>query len=188
MPSTTLVPGQPASQRSMAPSFAALRLVKVPDGAPPYDCETDHAGLPAAAGPRDAGPGHHAQRPDDFTSLNASPDAAGGGAWPRQLALAMVEILAGLRPMRQALPVTTERTRARIRRLAAILASDRQPRIRRVVAFRPTASAVEVAVVASFGARTRALAMRFEHVAARPAAPGLPHRPARWLCTEIEGA
>jgi hypothetical protein len=41
-------------------------------------------------------------------------------------------------------------------------------------------------VVVSFGPRSRALAMRFEHVPARQPAPGLPARPARWLCTEIE--
>ena len=41
-------------------------------------------------------------------------------------------------------------------------------------------------VVVSFGPRTRALAMRLEYVAGREAAPGLPARPARWLCTEFE--
>jgi hypothetical protein len=41
-------------------------------------------------------------------------------------------------------------------------------------------------VVACIGPRTRALALRFEHLAARQAAPGLPPRPARWLCTAIE--
>jgi hypothetical protein len=40
--------------------------------------------------------------------------------------------------------------------------------------------------VLSFGPRSRALALRLEHVPPRPPAPGLPGRPARWLCTEIE--
>ena len=34
--------------------------------------------------------------------------------------------------------------------------------------------------------RSRALAIRFEHVPARSPVPGRPARPARWLCTEIE--
>jgi hypothetical protein len=51
---------------------------------------------------------------------------------------------------------------------------------------RPAARVVEMTVVASFGPRSRALAMRFEHVAARPAAPGWTARPARWLCTALE--
>jgi hypothetical protein len=43
-----------------------------------------------------------------------------------------------------------------------------------------------VTVIAGFGPRARALAMRFEHLAARPSVPGLPPRPARWLCTDLE--
>ena len=49
---------------------------------------------------------------------------------------------------------------------------------------RPAARVVEMTVVLSFGPRSRALALRLELV--RPPAPGLPGRPARWLCTEIE--
>jgi hypothetical protein len=41
-------------------------------------------------------------------------------------------------------------------------------------------------MVVSFGSRSRALAMRFEHVPARLSVPGRPARAARWLCTEIE--
>jgi hypothetical protein len=51
---------------------------------------------------------------------------------------------------------------------------------------RPTAGVVEMTMVVGFGPRSRALAMRFEHVPARPPVPGRPARPARWLCTEIE--
>jgi hypothetical protein len=98
----------------------------------------------------------------------------------------MVEILAGVRPVRQVVPWATDQTLVEIRDLIPRFASDRRPRIQRVVTSRPTASAVEMSVVASFGSRTRALAMRFEQIAARQAAPGLPPRPARWLCTAIE--
>jgi hypothetical protein len=58
--------------------------------------------------------------------------------------------------------------------------------IRRIVTSRPAARVVEMTVIVSSGPRSRALAMRFEHVAARQAAPCLPARQARWLCTELE--
>jgi hypothetical protein len=41
-------------------------------------------------------------------------------------------------------------------------------------------------VIVSFGPRPRALALRFEHVAEQPAAPGRLARPARWVCTAVE--
>jgi hypothetical protein len=97
-----------------------------------------------------------------------------------------VEILAGSRPPRQIVPWTTDRVRAQIDLLSQVLASDQRPRIRRIMTSRPAARVVEMTVVVSFGPRSRALAMRFEHVPARQPAPGLPARPARWLCTEIE--
>jgi hypothetical protein len=97
-----------------------------------------------------------------------------------------VEILAGSRPPRQIVPWTTDRVRARIDLLSQVLASDQRPRIRRIMTSRPAARVVEMTVVVSFGPRSRALAMRFEHMPPRQPVPGLPVRPARWLCTEIE--
>jgi Family of unknown function (DUF6459) len=179
MPPTTLAPEQPP--------FAALRLVKVPDGAPPYDGETHRAGPGGAAARAEAGSCHDAPQRAGCSAPAASPAVAGTtAALPRQLAQVMVEILAGMRPMRQVVPMTTDRARERIRHLAPALSSDRQPRIRSFRTSRPAGHVLEIAVVASFGSRTRAVAMRFEHVAGREAAPGLPARPARWLCTEIE--
>jgi hypothetical protein len=105
---------------------------------------------------------------------------------PRQFAQVIVEILAGSRPLRQTVGWTTDRVRAQIGDLAQLLASGQRPRIRRVVMSQPVASVVEMTVVVSFGARSRALAMRFEHMPARQPVPGLPARPARWLCTELE--
>ena len=107
-------------------------------------------------------------------------------AWPRRLAVVIVEVLAGVRPDRQLVTLATDRVRARIAGLAPLLACDRRPRITRIVTSRPAARVVEMTVVANFGPRSRALALRVEHVAARPAAPGWPARPARWLCTAIE--
>jgi hypothetical protein len=167
----------------------SVRLVEIPDAAPAYDCESHGAGCPVArdqvpAEPHDAGPGVAHSSP---AGPGASPGGAGTtAAWPRQFAQVMVEILAGVRPQRQIADWTTDRVRMQIRHLGPVLAADRRPRIQRVVTSRPAASVVEMTVVVSFGPRSRALAMRLEYVAARPGAPGLPARPARWLCTELE--
>jgi hypothetical protein len=111
--------------------------------------------------------------------------ASVAAAWPGHFAHVVVEILAGARSTRQIIPCTTDRVRAQIGHLVPLLASDQRPRIQRIVASRPAAQVVEMTVVVSFGPRSRALAIRCEHIPARPAAPGLPSRPARWLCTEL---
>jgi hypothetical protein len=206
------------------PELSALRLVKVPDAAPPFDCEVHGARCAARAGglavavTADA-PGVSVAHTDAPGVSVADTDAPGGPvadtvapggpvadtiaagtaalalapaaadpttAQPRHLALVVVEVLAGVRPQRQLVPLATDRVRARIAGLAPLLACDRRPRVARIVTSRPAARVVEMTVVVSFGPRSRALAMRFEHVAARPAAPGWPARPARWLCTAIE--
>jgi hypothetical protein len=201
-----------------------LRLVTVPDTAPPYDCETHGATCPAGretAGRDTAGadplgltgqpkervtPGGTPARPDPLRreaaagpgtlADSASPASSASpgtrlapdgqdAAWPLQFAQVVVEILAGARSPRQIVPCTTDRVRAHIGQLMPLLASDQRPRIQRILTSRPTARAVEMTVVVSFGPRSRALAVRCEHLPARPAAPGLPPRPARWLCTEL---
>jgi hypothetical protein len=170
-------------------------LISIPDGAPAYDCETHGAACPAARSPVDgvglagepAKVGAAEPQPRPSGRAPAGQGAAGTTtAWPRQFAQVMVEILAGVRPQRQIDPLTTDRVRAQIRHLGPILAADQRPKIQRVVTSRPAAGVVEMTVVVSFGPRSRALAMRLEYVAAREAAPGLPTRPARWLCTELE--
>jgi hypothetical protein len=189
-----------------------LHLVTVPDAAPPYDCPVHGARCsPRVAGRTvpDAVDTTAAERPavlappaadadpfgaDSLGADRAGADAAGAdvagadvaGAWLRRLAVVIVEVLAGVRPDRQLVPLATDRVRARIRGLVPLLACDRRPKIARIVTSRPTAQVVEMTVVVHFGARSRALAMRFEYVAARPASPGRPARPARWLCTAIE--
>ena len=200
-----------------------LRLVTVPDTAPPYDCEPHGAMCPAGrdtAGaaplgltgqpPERVSPGGTPGRPDPLRreaapgpgpgpgtpADSASPASSAspgtrlvpdgqGAAWPLQFAQVVVEILAGARSPRQIVPCTTDRVRAHIGQLMPLLASDQRPRIQRILTSRPTARAVEMTVVVSFGPRSRALAVRCEHLPARPAAPGLPPRPARWLCTEL---
>jgi Family of unknown function (DUF6459) len=184
----------------------SLRLITVPDTAPPYDCEAHGAACPAgrdlagrdAAGSRPAGvdpaavdslgagqPPEPAPPEASASPANALAPERLGPAWPLQFAQVVVEILAGARSPRQIVPCTTDHVRAQIGALMPLLASGHRPRIRRILTSRPTAHAVEMSVVVSAGPRSRALAIRCEHLPARPAAPGLPARPARWLCTEL---
>jgi hypothetical protein len=177
----------------------ALRQVEVPDGAPPYDCEAHGTACPAVravvAVGAVAGGAHEADGDSRSVPVAASRSVLGGGAagaadpvraLPWQFAQVIVEIMAGLRPPKQLIGLTTERARAQVQRLAPLLASDRRPKIARIVTSRPTAGAVEMTVVVRVGPRSRALAVRLEHLAARPATPGRPARPDRWLCTAVE--
>ena len=138
---------------------------------------------PEPGAPRTAGsPG-----PALGLSAGQAPDGADPAiVWSRQFAQVIAEILAGARSPRQLIPWTTEPVRARIGQLSQALVPGQKPRIRRIVTSRPTVRVVEMTVVLSFGPRSRALALRLEQLPARRPAPGLPARPARWLCTEIE--
>jgi hypothetical protein len=174
------------------PEIPALRLTAVPVGTPPYDGEPSDgggegqlaqapAGLAAAAGGL-AGAG--IPSPD-----MAEPNPAGpAGALARQFAQAIIEAIAGTRPFRQVAGSATERVQAQVQRLIPLLRTDGAPRVRRILTSRPDTNVVEVTVIAAFGPRTRALALRFEQLPGKPAAPGIPERPPRWLCTEIETA
>jgi hypothetical protein len=219
MPSRTLPPGlRPAPEPPAPPAPPALlraaeavtsadlpglRLVIVPDTAPPYDCEAHGTACPAQRDPAGAEPvsprgagwapepvsartAAWPAAPGTGSASAASSAAAAAPAWPRQFAQVVVEILAGARSPRQIVPCTTDRVRAQIALLTPLVAADRPPRIQRIVMSHPAAHAVEMTVVVSFGPRARALAIRCEHLPPRPAAPGRPGRPARWLCTELE--
>jgi hypothetical protein len=107
----------------------------------------------------------------------------------------LTEALAGARPPGQILPWTSKRARSQFLRLLRAFGSGDvgggraggsargggQPRIVRVVATRPARDAIEMSVVARFGERVRALAVRLERTA-RPDSPG------EWICTDIEAA
>jgi Family of unknown function (DUF6459) len=118
------------------------------------------------------------------------PAAAGGGgpALPSQFARVLVETLAGTRPPRQLTSWTTERARSRIQRMGPLLTAGQPARLRRVVARQPAADVIEMTVLLSVGPQIRALAVRLEHTAPRPASLGRPTRPGRWLCTQVEAA
>ncbi len=190
MPSRTLPPA-----RHQAPE---PQLIIVPDVDPPYDGDVLgavwpewHAG-PGAEPPHDGEqtaaaelPGSEAECPA-LSGWSVSSASAGTSVWPRQFAQVLVEILAGARSPRQIVTCTTDRVRANLDILTPQVTGGARPRIARIVMSHPTTRAVEMTVIVSFGPRARALALRCEHLPPRPAAPGLPGRPARWLCTELE--
>ena len=230
-----LVPGfaRPPGQRRPLPDAVAVRMLAVPDSAPPYDDEPGTSERPcqAAGGPlprrdepagrpmpgsrpmpgggqlqgrdepagrpmpgsgpnRDgqAGPGGQppARRPAAARSLARNPAAPPG--WPSQFAQVLAETLAGSRPPRQIAPWTTERARRHIQRLGPLLAAGEQPRVRRVVTFRPTIDVVEMTVIVGIGPRVRALAIRLERDGPREASPGRGAQAARWVAVAVEAA
>jgi hypothetical protein len=146
--------------------------------------------VPSPCANRERGAQGGAEPPGPSLTLSAGRPADGAAdpvvAWSRQFAQVIAEILAGARSPRQLAPWTTERVRDRIGLLTQTLTPGQRPRIRRIVTSRPAARVVEMTVVLSFGPRSRALALRLEQLPGRQPAPGLPARPARWLCTEIE--
>ena len=156
-----------------------------------------------APGETQAGVAH--DRPDGGT-LGADKGVATGEDWSRQFALLLTEALAGARPIRQILPLTTDRARAQLDKLMPLFSSGQRPRVQRVITSRPTSDAIEMTVVVSVGTRTRALAVRLERVfhpqggvtrgggtRSRLPGPAIPRAqagrtPPQWLCTAIEAA
>ena len=180
-----VLPSPAAEEVPLVAAFGGLRLVEVPGGWPPYDCEVHGATCTCAVA--DPGVPGRAEPPGAARPISPGHGAADPAvAWSRQFAQVIAEILAGARSPRQLAPWTTERVRNRIVLLTQTLTPGPRPRIRRIVTSRPTAGVVEMTVILSFGPRSRALALRLEHVPGRQPAPGRPARPARWLCTEIE--
>ena len=189
--SASLLPVLPSPASEAVPlvtapvtAFGGLRLIEVPGDWPPYDCEVHGATCTCAVA--DPGVPGRAEPPGAARPISPGRGADPVVAWSRQFAQVIAEILAGARSPRQLAPCTTERVRNRIALLTQTLTPGQRPRIRRIVTSRPTARVVEMTVILSFGPRSRALALRLEHVPGRQPAPGLPARPARWLCTEIE--
>jgi Family of unknown function (DUF6459) len=210
-----LVPGfgRPPVPPRPLPDATAVRLLPVPDSAPPYDDEvTDgeraaprpqpltlappEAPAPAAQDGRpaaapDPGPERprESRRPTGTPGPPAQPRRpAAEPRWPSQFAQVLAETLAGARNQGQIVPWTTDQARRRIRQLGPMLAAGTAPRVHRVMTSRPTDSAVEMTVVVGFGSRVRALAVRLERDGPHQASPGRDARAARWVCTVIEAA
>ena len=192
-------PNAPGGHRPL-PDPAAVRLCLVPDSAPPYDDalpsgEPDR-GRDTSSGPATGGPVEGrpvAGRPVAGRPVAGRPVTTAAPAWPSRFAQVLAETLAGSRPPRQIDPWTTQQAREDIHRLGPRMASVQRPRIRRVVTYRPASDVMEMAVVVGFGPRVKALAVRLEHTAPRPAA--LPaagtaggRAATRWVCTAVEAA
>jgi hypothetical protein len=214
-----LVPGfEPAPARSRPlPDAAAVRLLLVPDSAPPYDDrlgKADHrdrpSGFPApdepsrsherlappGSGEPPAPPGPHDRPAPSGSGERPAPRTLGprrcgpvtAAQWPSQFAQVLAETLAGSRSQGQIAPWTTNQARRRIRQLGPMLAAGAVPRVRRVMTSRPAAGVVEMTVIVGCGPKVRALAVRLERDGRRGGRPGRDAGAARWICTAVEAA
>ena len=191
-----LVPGveRPPARRRPLPDAAGVRLIAIPDSAPPYDDElratTGTARKPGrlslVTAPRAVPTPEAAPAQPGVTPARREEPAA--AEWPGRFAQVLAETLAGSRPQGQIVPWTTDQARKRIRQLGPMLAGGVQPRVRRVVTSRPTPGVVEMTVIVGFGSSVRALAVRLERDGPQLASPGRAAKAARWVCTAIEAA
>jgi hypothetical protein len=196
-----LVPGferAPARRRPL-PDAGAVRLVVVPESAPPYDdgsagacpqpgpppCPAGAKPAGPSGAPTTAGPARSGDEPQRGSP--AGPQRP-GAAWPSKFAQVLAETLAGSRPQGQIKPWTNDRARRLIRQLGPMLATGTAPRVHRVVATRPAPGVVEMTVLVGCDRRVRALAVRLERQEPRFATPGRAATAGRWVCTAIEAA
>jgi hypothetical protein len=196
-----LVPGferAPTRSRPL-PDAAAVRLLLVPDSAPPYDDRprgADHRGRPSRSPALDEPPVPHERlAPPGPGEPPASPglgprhgERVTASRWPSQFAQVLAETLAGSRSQGQIAPWTTDQARRRIRQLGPMLAAGAAPRVRRVLTSHPAAGVVEMTVIVGCGPKVRALAVRLERDGGRGGRPGRDARAARWICTAVEAA
>ena len=182
-----LVPGferTPTRTRPL-PDAAAVRLVVVPDSAPPFD---DGRAVSPAGRREPPEPLRARERlgtPEPGRDRDRKAAAAG---WPSQFAQVLAETLAGSRPQGQITPWTTDQARRLIRQLGPMLAAGPVPRVRRVLASQPAEGVVEMTVVVGCGPRIRALAVRLEQDRPHRAGRGRDTSTAGWGCTAIEAA
>jgi Family of unknown function (DUF6459) len=203
-----LVPGlerAPTRKRPL-PDAAAVRLLLVPDSAPPYDDRpgrADHRDRPSGSAAPDepsmsperlAPPGSGAPpappiSPSPFTGRGPRHRGPGPATqWPSQFAQVLAETLADSRSQGQIAPWTTNQARRRIRQLGPMLAAGAAPRVRRVMTTRPAAGVVEMTVIVGCGPKVRALAVRLERDGRPGGRPGPDAGAARWICTAVEAA
>jgi Family of unknown function (DUF6459) len=177
------------------PESLAIRTLRVPEIAPPYDdIQQDREGRHERARTRadrfavGGGTGRAGQeRPAAGAGITVPgptghPLVVTAAAWPSQFAQILAETLAGYRPERHLEPWTTERARRRISQLGPMLAGARQPRVRRVVLSAPAGDVLEMTIIVDVGSRIRAIAVRLE----QPGRRGPADR--RWRCTDVEAA
>ena len=113
--------------------------------------------------------------------------------WPARFARMLTEALAGSRPARQILPWTSKRAQSQFDRLlrgfrlGGAGSAAGQSRVLRVLTTRPAQDVIEMSVIAGFGPRTRALALRLERASGEhPEA--CDNASGGWVCTDIEAA
>ena len=207
------MPPPPPSPSTQPPGSVTVRLLAVPDSAPPYDDATATAVTPTPAEGATAADGHFPAG-DAASACSNAPDSgttragtkAGGpaapsspkpadlesgtaaGAWPSQFAQVLAETLAGSRTQGQIARWTSDQARRRIRQLGPMLAAGTVPRVRRIVTTCPAAGVVEMTVVVGCGTRVRALAVRLERDRPRQLRSGHDAAPGRWVCTAVEAA
>jgi hypothetical protein len=136
---------------------SAIQIMPLPELWPPLDHEPPASTELAGFGNVQA------------LSLDAEP------ALPRQFAVLLAEVLAGVRQVKQLMPWMSTRGSIHLRRLMPLFNVGHQPRVLRVLTTRPAPDVIEMTMVVVTGPRTRALAIRLEHGS-------------RWLCTDIEAA
>ncbi len=176
----------------------AVKMLPIPESAPPYDDEADVSAPAAAAAAGEPGwpagasgqspPARLAIGPRPAGAAQRAPIPAASPGWPGKFAQVLAETLAGSRPPRQITPWTTDRARRHIQRLGPLLAAREQPRVRRIVTSRPAADVIEMTVIVGVGQRVRALAVRLERDGPRLAGPGRHAQAAGWICTAVEAA
>jgi hypothetical protein len=165
-----------------------MQLQTVPDVWPPIDC-------PSAADLPDQQP---AGSPGPSSGRPGEP-ADGGQAWPRQFAVLLAEALTGARPVRQILPLLSQRGRVHLRRLLPLFCGGQGARVQRVMTTQPSPDVIEMTLIVAVGPRIRALAVRLTRAEQTPrpgwrdklatrAAEPCSATSARWLCTDIEAA
>ena len=111
-----------------------------------------------------------------------------GPPLPRQFAVLLAEVLAGVRPARQVTPWLSQRGTLHLNRLMPLFQAGHQPKVLRVLTARPAQNVVEMTIIAIIGPRPHALAIRLEHGPVEDCHAKLSAQPPRWLCTDIEAA
>jgi len=204
-----------AAQRVLEPS--PVRLMRVPDAAPPFDGEVrSPAGTalpelevwtPRTVLPQPV-PVSRTRSAEGAASAPAEPPVSGTApgqrrdeSWAGPFACLLAETAAGIRPVRQIAPWLTDRSRVHLRRAALVLRCGQRPRVLRVLVSWPEDDVAELSVIVGLGPRTKALAVRLEQAPVTPQRPvdgvprpswrgtyGRPGPAPRWRCTDIETA
>lgn len=181
--SILLPPETSAPDVTAALDLSSVRLLRVPEAAPPFDPEV----FPVFGPPRPEFPAWVSRAQDPALDPDLAPplaleDRDPAGDWTQQFARLLTETLADVRPPQQLLPWMTDRAKVHLHRAATALRCGQRPRVLRVLPSWPSDATAELTIVVRLGSRIRALAVRLEKTSPKPG------QPPRWLCTDIETA